>query len=599
MIPDITLDKNGFFEVSTPDKLWTQDKKYKGQIIRENDSLYFENAPQKDVVPYKTGVCSGYKAKFSGYEDGSEFELIVAVDRTTGAVKAQFVAIQLEDVVSVQWPAPFINDEKGDYSVLTHMQGLLLPSDLAEEIKALPFNGQMCSSAAYMPWFGQVSKAGSYIAHVVEAWDTCLNPVHPVGGPTRLKLNLLPSLGEMKGDRSIHYTFLSKGTDYVSLCKVYRTIAREEGLLISLKQKGEFSKNLETLIGCSVLHRPTKKHVVPDSYYYDKEHPENNDSLTTFNENKAFVEKLIALGAPKMYLHLDGWGQPGYDNKHPDYLPACAEAGGWDGLKSLMDTCHRHGHLFGLHDQYRDYYFDAPTYDEEQANHLANGKIYEMSRWAGGRQTYLCTKLALDYLKRNYSEILKNGISMDCVYLDVFTCNEPDECSHPHHRITRRQSLDERLKCFRYMLKLGILPSSEEGVDWAMPALVFCHWAPYASFGIPVPLLNLVYHDCFLIPWMLGKGSWGTPENELGFLHALLNAGMGYVGDDLEGDALQDNFAKLRILSSLQKRLAHEEMTAHRFVSDDRRIQETEFSDGTIVRVNFADESYSITPPLN
>ena len=34
-----------------------------------------------------------------------------------------------------------------------------------------------------------------------------------------------------------------------------------------------------------------------------------------------------------LYLHLDGWAQPGYDNQHPDYLPACKEAGGWEDMK--------------------------------------------------------------------------------------------------------------------------------------------------------------------------------------------------------------------------------------------------------------------------
>ena len=45
------------------------------------------------------------------------------------------------------------------------------------------------------------------------------------------------------------------------------------------------------------------------------------------------------------YLHLDGWGDPGYDNEHPDYLPACIEAGGWEGMKELCDTIHDCGYV--------------------------------------------------------------------------------------------------------------------------------------------------------------------------------------------------------------------------------------------------------------
>ena len=91
-----------------------------------------------------------------------------------------------------------------------------------------------------------------------------------------------------------------------------------------------------------------------------------------------------------MYLHLDGWAEPGYDNHHPDYLPACIEAGGWEGMKSLVDTMHRLGFMFGIHDQYRDYYLDAPTFDPAYATMLPDGTYPQHARWAGGPQTYLC-----------------------------------------------------------------------------------------------------------------------------------------------------------------------------------------------------------------
>ena len=41
--------------------------------------------------------------------------------------------------------------------------------------------------------------------------------------------------------------------------------------------------------------------------------------------------------------------------------------------------------------------------------------------------------------------------------------------------------------------------------------------------GIPVPLFNLVYHDCVIIPWMMEKH-----ENEDYMLYALINGGAPY-----------------------------------------------------------------------
>ena len=67
------------------------------------------------------------------------------------------------------------------------------------------------------------------------------------------------------------------------------------------------------------------------------------------------MRELKSLGVDKLYLHLDGWAEPGYDNNHPDYLPACTEAGGWEGMKELSDTMKELGFMFGIHDQYRDF----------------------------------------------------------------------------------------------------------------------------------------------------------------------------------------------------------------------------------------------------
>ena len=98
------------------------------------------------------------------------------------------------------------------------------------------------------------------------------------------------------------------------------------------------------MIGCAFVHKGIKTIVQPNSDFYDPENPEKNNNLTTFAQREKEVRHLHELGVKKMYLHLDGWAQPGYDNQHPDYLPACKEAGGWEGMKSLVDTMHECGY---------------------------------------------------------------------------------------------------------------------------------------------------------------------------------------------------------------------------------------------------------------
>ena len=46
-------------------------------------------------------------------------------------------------------------------------------------------------------------------------------------------------------------------------------------------------------------------------------------------------------------------------------------------LKLLADTCHELGYLFSLHDQYRDYYVDAPSFSSEcvASDLLTKGRV--------------------------------------------------------------------------------------------------------------------------------------------------------------------------------------------------------------------------------
>ena len=175
-------------------------------------------------------------------------------------------------------------------------------------------------------------------------------------------------------------------------------------------------------------------------------------------------------------------------------------------MKSLVDACHEQGDIFGTHDQYRDYYFTAQTFDANNAIRLADGTMPEHARWAAAAR--LPVRRARTGLRApQFAEIAAHGIKLDCAYLDVFTCNEGDECSNPEHRMTRRECFDRRAECFEYLLSHGILSSSEEVSDWAVPSLIFCHYAPYdfqmrspnePRQGVPVPLYNLVYHDCVI-----------------------------------------------------------------------------------------------------
>ena len=569
-------------------------------VLKDGTIVPFDDAKEITSAPFTNGLGSGIRTTYAGFDacPDARFETQVLVNDTTGYVDCTLVPLQLGStpIKEMRWPQPLVCEGKGCYAVVNTMQGQLIPSDWPAAVcEKLPFDGQMCTESAYMPWWGEISPKGGYLCYVNQSWDAAYAIEHPAGGPNRIYIRHLPSLGKMRHARTVTYCFTAAGSSYVDLCKLYRTIADEEGRSVTLREKAEENPNVAKLIGACVMHCPGKKHVSPDSYYYNKEDLSKNDALETFDHWEKRVRQLKSLGVEKLYLHQDGWGDPGYDNKHPDYLPPCTAMGGWEGMKKLSDTMQDLGYMFGVHDQYRDYYLDAPTYEADNACMSPDGSIFEMSRWAGGRQNYLCAQLAPAYVRRNFEQLFAHGIHLEGTYLDVFTCNEPDECVNPRHPMTRHECLEARCKCLHYLTAHGVVPSSEEVNDWAIGSQVFCHWAPYlSSTAIPVPLYNLVWHDCVIIPWFMAAGTWGMPEGTTGFLQCLLNGGMGYMDEYLEGEALLENIRQWKQISELQEHVAMEQMVDHAFLNEDRTRQRTTFSDGTTVEVDFAANTYQI-----
>lgn len=608
------------FTITHEGDSWNWGEGFRPRMECEEGTIYFANAKKISHEEWKTGIGHGILSHFEGFElngadAGIAFDTIVWIEEVSGDVFFEWVPLSTETVKvkSVYWPGYMEFDEKKDswYTLLNWQQGLLVPNTWKTAVDKVVFDGFMGTAGAYMPWFGQVKDRAGYIAICEQPWNAAYYTEHPAEGPyTHVGIRWEPSLGKMDYRRVMKYSFV-KDCDYNDLCKIYRNYVIEKGRFKSLAEKAVKTPSIDQLIGSAFLHKGIKTQVMTNSDFYDAENPDKNNHLTPFSVRTEEIKKFHELGVEKLYLHLDGWAEPGYDNQHPDYLPACEKAGGWKAMKELSDTMHECGYLFGIHDQYRDYYYAAKTFDENFATRLADGTIPSHARWAGGPQTYLCATQAPFYVKRNFTEIMDNGIKLDCAYLDVFTCNEGDECSHPWHKMTRRECYEYRNACFEYLLSKGILPSSEEVNDWAIPSLVFCHYAPYDFMldrpgspkkGIPVPLFNLVYHDCLIEPWMMDKVS----EEEDYMLYAVLNGGAPYLVRDgayqnTDGSfaggveiSIEDQIKRCKVVSDLHEKVAKCEMVRHEMVDGNPEVQRTTFADGTVVTVDFQAQTYQI-----
>ncbi|MGN0313598.1 MAG: DUF5696 domain-containing protein [Fusicatenibacter sp.] len=593
--------------------IWRTRAEDRPLLFCEEGSFYFYEADQIFHQVFKNGVGEGIQSRFQ-WKNGYSFETLVWIEAATEQIYFEWIPFNETGlhVQKVLWPSEMEFDEPREdwYTLLTLQQGILLPNTWENALGPATFDGRFETAGGYMPWFGQVKERAGYLAVCVTPWNAGWRAEHPAKGPyTHVGAWLEQSLGKMNYRRVFRYTFL-EDCDYNDLCKVYRTYAIEQGHLKTLAEKAVRNPSINQLIGCAFVHTGIKTSVQPDSAFFDPKDPEKNNHLIPFPVREQQIIQLHKHGVEKLYLHLDGWAQPGYDNCHPDYMPACMEAGGWEGLRSLVETVHRCGYLFGTHDQYRDYYHNAPGYDKRYAVCLPDGTIPSHNRWAGGWQSYLCATQAPYYVRRNFDELEKHGIHLDGTYLDVFTCNEGDECDNPEHRMTRRECYEYRSSCFSYLLSRGILTSSEEVSDWAIPSLVFCHYAPYEfmmrpagspRLGIPVPLFNLVYHDCVIEPWMMEH----FEDAEDYMLYALINGGAPYLIRDgaypnCDGAFVSETETDLskiiercRVVSGFHDKVAECELVHHDLITSDGSIQRSCFSNGMSVTVDFTKGTYS------
>ncbi len=591
--------------------LWKEDPKMppyiRLQIEGEQVDFLLKDACTQKLSPYKTGFGEGYQIRYQDFLHNNKTIHVTILTRIWadfeyGDIHFDCIPLGEPDFLleEMMWPAPFVFDtpKASSYTVIPMMQGTLIPNNWKDTVVAVD-PVRYYERAAYMPWWGQIDEGQGYQVIVETPWDAGYALKHPSHGPTRIANVWHGSLGRIAYNRKLIMKF-SSGVNYVDLCKQYRSYMEERGLVKTLKQKIQDNGKLEQLMGVPIIHTGIYNHIEPASEFYDKEHPEKNDCYTPFTTRKNQLMSLQKRGVQTAYVHVDGWGKMGYDNMHPDVFPPCQKAGGYEGMRELVDGAKEMGYLMAIHDQYRDYYVTAETYDPNQNVILPSGEVPRETMWAGGEQTLLCATFAPYYIRRNYQKFEDNDIHLDGVYLDVFSVVELDECAHPEHPMTRKECMEKRVESFEYLKQKNMVMSSEELVDWAVPHIDLSHHAPYPltpgidagdARGIPVPLFNLVYHDCVVIPWSQGKGDWGIPVGDWGFLHGLLNGGAAY----LPIEPTDQEIDRALTTGKLHKKVGKMEMVSHEFLDGGYRKQRTTFSDGTVVEVDFDKDTYSIS----
>ncbi len=632
----VTLDaKTLALRVQAGSVVWTMVPSVAGDLrLKPNDGGEFSarlaDAGSIVVAPFDTGAKTGASLTLRGWKnqntsvdlalhlsialEGPDEELVfaVAADETHGAVVRQ-----------LDWPQA-LDARDVDYTVLNHFRGILLPrhwpaaynpirgdADYPNDTSEIQSDVVECWSQA---WWGFQRGASAMMVIVETPDDAAYQWSHPAGGPTVIGPRWRAQLGKLGYARGARMVFFEKG-NYVDLAKRYRAHAIETGLWVPLTEKIARSPKVASLVGGIEARVGILRNIVPESRLFKKDHPEQNHTLTTFDERAKELRALKAKGVERFNLVLTGWPKLGYDRQHPDVLPVAPEAGGYEGMKRLADTCAELGYLFSLHDQYRDYYADAPSFSPEFAVHeedvtgpptlfpgtrfgsFKEGPLSFLTAWDGGKQTYLNASFMLAHVRKNYAGLFAHGIKPDGSYLDVFGYVPPDQDFNPAHPLTRTEAKRHEADVFRWArANLGVV-GTEAGCDWTVPFTDYSSPLGPGKAGIPVPLFNLVYHDAVMVQYSPGSGGGEARMNRddrPNWLYGMLNAGPPRV--DLT--SLDRSRAIVDQMTALHRRVALLAMTNHEFLDADHNQERTTFADGTTVTVDWKAKTATVSPEL-
>ncbi|HOX37650.1 MAG TPA: DUF5696 domain-containing protein [Candidatus Brocadiia bacterium] len=276
----------------------------------------------------------------------------------------------------------------------------------------------------------------------------------------------------------------------------YRAVARRKGYLTTWKEKAQKNPNALLMPGCADFKPFVFMRTI-------REGGRNSVSQWfTFKEAAACAEHLRKdVGIDRAMYVLAGWIHRGYDNQHPDIMPAAPECGGNEALADCARRVKAQGYLFGLHDNYQDMYKDAPSFDEKWLVRWPGGIVARGGYWAGGQAYQVCSLLqpVLASRPQNFPAV-KSLCSPTIYFSDTVFAWPLVECSDQKHPMSRHEDMDaKRQLCALARENFGLF-GSEDGYEWAIPVSDYHEGiiarSPYSDKGRRIPLYEMVYHDC-------------------------------------------------------------------------------------------------------
>ncbi len=520
------------------------------------------------------------------------------------------VKIQADANLSLKelaFPSAFKAPDKNHYLLLTDGEGLLLPID----DQNYPLGSGVtyfCGGGLSMAWMGVTDSQFNtgYMAIIETPYDAALRPKRENGLVTFSPV-WLSSMEKFGYERKVTYHFFNKG-GYVAQAKTYRNYIWKKNKVITLKEKQKRFPAMEKMIGGVQL------------YVWDK------------IRDVDFAKELKSLGIDKVLFQWDGNHRPypeiSFDNK-------LKELGFATGGYELFTDIHLRDTAFREFDSSGPLRFAHTVYPGKFNQYAARPKDGKTYFNQFGHTT--CPVAIRPEIYRKVGNKLKE-YPHETLFLDVYQANGLFECYSKDHPLTRQQFAEAVIKNYqiiedKYNLYLG----GEWGAEFANAHVVYVQgmmtlqrtwWGPeigkkgtiyytgdfknhtnptqvlgtrvandtYLKYSINeytrVPLYELVYHDAVVTSWRWEDCNHHTPA--IWWKKDLFNMLYGSAPIwNLDREHWEE--AKYTFIDSYNKvcpwlqQIAYDELVSHRFVTEDHKVQESVFSSGKKIVVNFGD----------
>ncbi|MCB6607297.1 glycoside hydrolase [[Clostridium] symbiosum] len=345
------------------------------------------------------------------------------------------------------------------------------------------------------------------------------------------------------------------------------------------------------------------------------------------------IEEMKAGGIDKAWIGLDNWENAW---RNPKLVQAAADAGYLIGPYDSYHSIHEPGK-----EEWNTAAFKDHTLYEEAAIENRGGEKVAGFNEVGRK---LNPMLALPSVKDRTSWILGTGVPFNSWFVDCDAAGELYDDYTPSRRTTMEQDTAARMERLDYIgEELGMVVGSEGGNDYAVQHIAFAHGIELPSFswrdqdmkknkeskyyigkyysasgGVPehfgkkiplkeewshiftdisfdVPLYRLVYNNSVITTY---HWDWSTlkiegEETARMMREILYHVPPLYHLDRETWDREKETItAHVKVWSEFAGKAAREEMTDFEYLSEDGKVQRTEFGKDLEVAANFSEEPF-------